>query len=93
MSGTRALPENKDFSNFTNLAILQYVGAASGNPTPDPTTDIPTSTSPLVEADLHVRPRLCYISCATVLRLFHLGARADSCCKTPLGASLCLGGY
>jgi iron transport multicopper oxidase len=50
---TRALPENKDFSNFTNLAILRYDGADDENPTPDPTTNIPTSSSPLVENNLH----------------------------------------
>jgi iron transport multicopper oxidase len=50
---TRALPQNKDFSNFTNLAILRYVGASDANPTSDPTTNIPTSSSPLVESNLH----------------------------------------
>ncbi|KAF8272429.1 laccase [Lactarius quietus] len=50
---TRALPPNQNYDNLTNLAILRYEGAADANPTPDPTTDIPTSTSPLVEANLH----------------------------------------
>ncbi|KAI9450184.1 laccase C [Lactarius psammicola] len=49
----RSLPEGKDFSSFMHLAILRYDGAAVANPTADPTTDIPTSSSPLVENDLH----------------------------------------
>jgi len=50
---TRALPPNKSYANLTNLAILRYVGADAANPTSDPTTNIPTSSSPLVEANLH----------------------------------------
>ncbi|KAH9059216.1 laccase C [Lactarius vividus] len=50
---TRALPSNnKTNANFTNLAILRYDGAADANPTADSTT-IPTSSSPLVENNLH----------------------------------------
>jgi hypothetical protein len=37
-----------------NLAVLHYGGADDANPTVDPTTDIPTSSSPLVETGLHV---------------------------------------
>ncbi|KAH9038809.1 laccase C [Lactarius pseudohatsudake] len=50
---TRSLPAGKDYSNFTNVAILRYDGAADANPTADPTTNIPTSSSPLVEHSLH----------------------------------------
>ncbi|KAN0135809.1 laccase B [Lactarius tabidus] len=50
---TRALPPNKSYANLTNLAVLRYAGANDSNPTADPTTDIPVSTTPLVEADLH----------------------------------------
>ncbi|KAI9431522.1 laccase C [Lactarius indigo] len=49
----RALPAGKDFSNFTNLAILRYDGADDANPTADPTTNIPTSSAPLAEYNLH----------------------------------------
>ncbi|KAH9170110.1 laccase C [Lactarius sanguifluus] len=50
---TRSLPAGGDYSDFMNLAILRYDGAADANPTADPTTSIPTSSSPLVENNLH----------------------------------------
>lgn len=52
--GMRALPPGGSYTNLTNLAVLHYDGAADANPTTDPTTSIPTSSSPLVETNLHV---------------------------------------
>ncbi|KAF8267114.1 laccase 1 [Lactarius quietus] len=51
----RSLPDaaGRDFSNLTNLAILSYTGAPVANPTEDPTVNIPVSTLPLVETNLH----------------------------------------
>ena len=57
-TGTRALPENGNYSDFMNVAILRYDGAADEDPTADPSTDVPTSSAPLVETDLHVRPHV-----------------------------------
>ena len=54
-TGIRSLPPNGDYTDLVNLAVLHYDGAADGNPTTDPTTDIPTSSSALVETNLHVR--------------------------------------
>jgi len=54
--GIRSLPNaaGRDYSNLNNLAVLHYAGASSGNPTSDPTVNIPVSQTPLVETDLHV---------------------------------------
>ena len=54
--GIRSLPNGpgRNYSNLNNLAVLQYAGAPSGNPTSDPTVNIPVSQTPLVETDLHV---------------------------------------
>ncbi|KAI0294023.1 laccase C [Multifurca ochricompacta] len=49
----RALPPRQDYTGLINLAVLHYDGADNANPTTDPTTDIPTSSSPLVETNLH----------------------------------------
>jgi hypothetical protein len=46
----------RNFSDFNNLAILHYIGAPDGDPTVDPTVEIPVSTLPLVETNLHVSP-------------------------------------
>ncbi|KAI0246096.1 laccase C [Lactifluus subvellereus] len=51
----RSLPPGGSYTDLINLAVLRYNGAANENPTVDPTTDIPTSSSPLVETSLHVR--------------------------------------
>ena len=55
-TGTRALPNTpgQNFSDLANLAIFHYAGATYANPTYDPTVDIPVSTVPLVETNLHV---------------------------------------
>jgi hypothetical protein len=53
--GMRALPTGGNYTDLVNLAVLHYHGADNENPTVDPTTDIPTSSSPLVETSLHVR--------------------------------------
>jgi hypothetical protein len=56
--GIRALPNlgnpDKTFQNFTNVAILRYLGAPNGNPTNDSNANIPGSQLPLTETDLHV---------------------------------------
>jgi hypothetical protein len=53
--GIRSLPNGgRNYSNLNNLAVLQYAGASSGNPTSDPTVNIPVSQTPLVETNLHV---------------------------------------
>jgi hypothetical protein len=54
--GMRSLPifPGQNFSNLNNLAVLHYAGAPSGNPTSDPTVNIPVSRTPLVETNLHV---------------------------------------
>ena len=56
--GIRSLPSvtgrNFNYSDLNNLAVLHYAGASSGNPTSDPTVNIPVSRSPLVETNLHV---------------------------------------
>jgi len=49
-----ATVSNSNFSDFTNLAVLRYAGASDGNPTADPTVNIPVSQIPLVETNLHV---------------------------------------
>jgi hypothetical protein len=49
------LPPSGKYTDLVNLAVLHYSGAANANPTVDPTTNIPTSSSPLVETNLHVR--------------------------------------
>ncbi|KAH9963699.1 laccase [Lactifluus volemus] len=58
----RALPDmmmmmnqmmNQSFTDFTNLAILRYVGASPQSPSNDPTVNIPMSMLPLNEKDLH----------------------------------------
>jgi hypothetical protein len=54
-TGIRSLPPDGSYTDLVNLAVLHYDGAANENPTVDPTTDIPTSSSPLVETHLHVR--------------------------------------
>jgi hypothetical protein len=51
----RALPTGGSYTDLLNLAVLHYDGAADANPTTDPTTNIPTSSNPLVETNLHVR--------------------------------------
>ena len=43
-----------NFSDFNNLAVLQYEGAECDEPYQDPTVDVPTSKLPLVETNLHV---------------------------------------
>jgi hypothetical protein len=48
---------NQSFTDFTNLAILRYVGASPQSPSNDPTVNIPMSMLPLNEKDLHV----CYM--------------------------------
>jgi hypothetical protein len=54
--GIRSLPNaaGRNYSNLNNLAVLHYAGASSGNPTSDPTVNIPVSQTPLVETELHV---------------------------------------
>ncbi len=54
--GIRSLPNaaGRNYSNLNNLAVLHYAGAPSGNPTYDPTVNIPVSQMPLVETSLHV---------------------------------------
>ncbi len=54
--GIRSLPNAtaQNYSNLNNLAVLHYSGASSGNPTSDPTVNIPVSQTPLVETNLHV---------------------------------------
>jgi len=49
----RSLPPGGSYTNLVNLAVLHYDGTANENPTIDPTTDIPVSSSPLVETNLH----------------------------------------
>ncbi|KAI0000120.1 laccase [Russula compacta] len=51
----RSLPNasGRNFSDFNNLAILHYAGARNGNPTVDPTVNVPVSQKPLVETNLH----------------------------------------
>ncbi|KAI0246641.1 laccase T2 copper depleted [Lactifluus subvellereus] len=53
----RARPnfEDKNYTGFTNLAILHYRGAPIQDPTKmnDPTVNIPKSVLPLKETDLH----------------------------------------
>ncbi|KAI9462679.1 laccase C [Russula earlei] len=49
----RALPPRGSYTDLVNLAVLHYHGAEDANPTVDPTTSIPTSSSPLVETNLH----------------------------------------
>ncbi|KAH9979128.1 laccase [Russula compacta] len=51
----RALPNtgNQTYDDFTNLAILRYSGAPEEEPSTDPTVDIPTSSLPLNETQLH----------------------------------------
>ncbi|KAN0114020.1 multicopper oxidase [Russula decolorans] len=51
----RSLPNatGRNYSNLNNLAVLHYAGASSGNPTSDPTVNIPVSQTPLVETNLH----------------------------------------
>ncbi|KAI0285736.1 laccase [Russula brevipes] len=56
----RALPPGGSYTNLTNLAVLHYDGAADANPTTDPTTNIPTSSSALVETNLHVSSWECH---------------------------------
>jgi hypothetical protein len=55
-SGIRSLPNapGRNYSDFNNLAVLHYAGAPEGNPTSDPTVNIPVSQMPLVETALHV---------------------------------------
>jgi hypothetical protein len=43
-----------NFNNLNNLAVLHYAGAPQGNPTSDPTQNVPVSQKPLVETALHV---------------------------------------
>ncbi|KAI0276850.1 laccase [Russula aff. rugulosa BPL654] len=54
----RSLPDAEtglfNFSDFNNLAVLQYEGAECDEPYQDPTVDVPTSKLPLVETNLHV---------------------------------------
>ncbi|KAH9998717.1 laccase [Russula vinacea] len=49
----RSLPPGLNYSDFNNLAVLHYAGAPSGNPTSDPTVNVPVSQIPLVETALH----------------------------------------
>jgi len=51
----RSLPNatDRNYTNLNNLAVLHYAGASSGNPTSDPTVNIPVSQTPLVETNLH----------------------------------------
>jgi len=53
----RALPNlgnpNTTYENFTNVAILHYLGAPNGNPSSDSNANIPGSQLPLVETNLH----------------------------------------
>jgi hypothetical protein len=50
----RSLPPGRDFTNLNNLAVLHYTGAPKTHPTVDPTVNVPVSTNPLVETNLHV---------------------------------------
>ncbi|KAI0297807.1 laccase 3 [Multifurca ochricompacta] len=51
----RALPNlsDKGYAGFTNVAILRYLGAPIQDPLSDPNVNIPTSSLPLVETNLH----------------------------------------
>ena len=49
------MPPGGNYTDLVNLAVLHYSGAANANPMVDPTTNIPASSSPLVETNLHVR--------------------------------------
>ncbi|KAN0136704.1 laccase sensu stricto variant A [Lactarius tabidus] len=51
----RSLPNavDRNFTDFNNLAVLHYSCAPDGYPTVDPTVEIPVSTLPLVETNLH----------------------------------------
>ena len=55
-TGIRALPvaPGRDFSNFTNVAILSYEGAKVQYPTNDSNVGVPVGQIPLVETNLHV---------------------------------------
>jgi hypothetical protein len=53
-TGIRALPPGRDFSNYNNLAVLRYAGAQHGNPTVNPTVNVPVSKIPFIETNLHV---------------------------------------
>ncbi|KAF8474377.1 laccase [Russula ochroleuca] len=53
----RALPEPTsglyNFSDFNNVAVLHYEGAENGDPSVDPSVNVPQSKLPLVETNLH----------------------------------------
>jgi len=55
--GIRALPNLGDpdptYTNFTNVAILHYLGAPNRNPSNDSNVNVPGSRLPLVETNLH----------------------------------------
>ena len=55
-TGIRALPSTpgQNFTDLANLAVFHYAGAANANPNYDPMVDVPVSTMPLVETNLHV---------------------------------------
>ncbi|KAH9968478.1 Steccherinum Ochraceum laccase obtained By multi crystals composite data collection technique [Lactifluus volemus] len=49
----RSLPQGESYTDFTNLAVLHYDDAPEADPTVDPTTNIPKSSLPLIENNLH----------------------------------------
>ncbi|KAH9968472.1 Cupredoxin [Lactifluus volemus] len=49
----RSLPQGGSYTDFTNLAVLHYDDAPEADPTVDPTTNIPKSSLPLIENNLH----------------------------------------
>jgi hypothetical protein len=57
--GIRALPQNSirtfNFSEFNNVAVLNYEGAPDANPAVDPDVNPPMLNLPLFETNLHVR--------------------------------------
>ena len=53
--GIRSLPQRGTYADFTNLAVLRYDDASDTDPTVDPTINIPKSSLPLIENNLHVR--------------------------------------
>ena len=68
-TGIRALPvsgtaQPRDFSNFTNVAILYYDGSDHHQyPSDDSNVGVPTNRLPLVETNLHVSRSFLSISC------------------------------
>ncbi|KAH9968477.1 laccase [Lactifluus volemus] len=49
----RSLPQGGSYTDFTNLAVLHYDDAPEADPTVDPTTNIPKSSLPHIENNLH----------------------------------------